>query len=166
MENKKKIASFITGFLREFATIFTLAIIFFSLTGKIVVNADIENHGITTIYTLDGTGLPYSIIMQLFVFSLIMAVVSRFIFSEYFAAKLLLKWRSFLFTLVTFLATLTFSILFKWFPINNIYAWLAFIPASFGSYAIAIGLSFLLMKLEDKKYNKLLKEYKNKHKNT
>jgi uncharacterized membrane protein YeiB len=162
MDSKKKKAPHITGFLREFATIFTLTTLTFSLTGKILTSTETEILIFTTIHTLDGTGLPYSTIMQLTGFSLIMAAMSRFLFSEYSKIRMPYKWRTFLFLLATFFATLIFSIIFKWFPVNDIRSWFLFIPAFLGSYAIAIGVSLLLMKLEDKKYNKLLEEYKNK----
>lgn len=166
MDKKQKKAPLLTGYLREFATIFSLTILFFSLTGKIVANIGIETetYGITTIHTFDGTGLPYGTILQLLGFSLIMAFLSRLIFSEYFAEKISFILRYIIFAVSTlFIATL-FAALFNWLPKNNLHAWLLFVPVFFVSFSIAIVLSILVMKLEDKKYNKLLEEYKNKYK--
>jgi hypothetical protein len=164
MDNKQKKVLHITGFLKEFAKIFAITIITFSLVGKIIANSKTEILVFSTINTLDGTGLPYSTVIQLIGFSLIMAAVSGFLFSAYSKTKMLFKWRTFLFLLAAFFTTLIFSFVFKWFPVNDIRSWFLFIPAFFVAYAIAIGVSLLLMRLEDKKYNKLLEEYKSKNK--
>lgn len=151
---------FLTAYLREFATIFTLAVLSFSLIGYIISNTDIEMPNISTINIFDGTGLPYGIILQLFGFSLIMAFLSRLIFSEYFAEKLSFILRYILFMLSTFFITALFGALFNWLPKDNIYAWFLFVPVFFVCFTIAILMSFLVMRLDDKKYNKLLENYK------
>ena len=159
MENDRKNTYFLSGLLREFATIFTLLIICFSLIGKFfsIYASDMQNF--STLFVLEGAGLPYNIILQAAVFAFIMALVSKILFSENIEVKTpILKHIIFMF--ITFLITSIFSIFFNWFPINNIYAWLLFVPSFFISCFTATALSLLLLKLEDKKYNKLLENYK------
>jgi len=162
MENDRIKTGFLTGFLREFATIFTLLILCFSFMGKFIYIfiPDIQN--LSSILILEGKGLPYSAILQAFAFAFFMAFVSRFLFSENLNFKIPYIYRHIIFLLITLVTTSVFSTLFNWFPVNNIQAWILFIPFFFIACSIAIGLSFLLLKLEDKKYNKLLENYRNK----
>ena len=164
MDNERKKVPLITGFLNEFARIFTMMILSISLVGKLIFyyNPDVQYY--SSIFPLGREGLPYTIILQSAAFALIMSFVSRFLFSEIIAAKIPFIWRSFLFLLASLLTASVFSLLFKWIPANDLIAWLAFFLSFFIFYFIAIGLSFLILKIEDKKYNKLLANYKNKYK--
>ena len=164
MDKEKNKISFITGFLREFSTIFTLIILSISLSGTFMSVYYPEIQRLSAIFALGREGLPYTAIIQSVGFALIMAFISRIIFSGYFTNKMPFLWRYFLFFLATLFTTSVFSIIFKWFPINILGAWLIFIPVFFIFFTIAIVFSFLLLKIEDKKYNKLLENYKNRHK--
>lgn len=162
MENERKKVPFFTAFLREFAKIFTLMILSMSLAGKIFFNYNPEIQYFSSIFSLGGTGLPYTIILQSVGFAIIMAAASRFLFSEYIEMKISFIWRSILFLLTTLLTSSIFALFFKWIPVDNIQAWLISLLFFIIFYFVAIGFSLLLLKLEDKKYNKLLENYKNK----
>ena len=164
MNKEKNNVPIITGFLREFATIFTLIVLCMSLAGKFISIYAHEIWNLSTIFALGGTSLPYTTIMQSAVYALIMAIVSRFLFSGYIITKISFIWRYFIFFLVTLLTTSVFAIVFNWFPVGIVQAWLVFIPIFFVFFAIAIGLSIVLLKFEDKKYNRLLEKYKNTNK--
>ena len=164
MDKEKNKISYFSAFLREFATIFTLTVLLMSLIGKLIIGYIPDAQNMSSIFVLGATALPYDTILQIAGFAFIMAAVSCFLFSEYIAARLSFFWRYFLFFLASLFTTLIFTIIFKWFPINNIQVWLFFIPAFFISFITAIGLSLLLLKLEDKKYNRLLENYKSRSK--
>ena len=163
MDNERKKVPYITGFLKEFATIFTLMILCTSLTGKLILGYYPEIQYSSSLFSL-GVGLPYTTILQSAFFALIMSAVTRFLFSEKVALKIPFIFRSLLYLFVTLLTASVFSLIFKWIPANNIQAWLYFFLFFFVFYFIAIGLSFIILKIEDKKYNKLLANYKNKYK--
>jgi len=163
MENERNKVYFLTGCLREFATIFTLVIICFTISRKLASAYFPEMMNLSSIFAMEGAFLPYDIIYQSLAYAFIMALVSRFLF-DIFITKMPYISRHMVFFLVTLIITIIFSILFNWIPVNNIYAWLLFVPFFFIACSIAIGLSFLLLKLEDRKYNKLLENYKNKFK--
>jgi len=164
MDNERKKVPFITGFLREFATIFTLCILSISLTGRLILGYYPEIQYSSSVFALGEAGLPYSTIFQSAIFALIMSAVTKFLFSENIAAKIPFILRSLFYLFSSLLTASVFSLLFKWIPANNLIAWLSFFLFFFVFYFIAIGLSFLVMKIEDKKYNKLLENYKNKYK--
>ena len=162
MDNERKKVPYFTDFLREFATIFTLIILSISLTGKFIFDYYPDIQYSSSLFTL-GVGLPYSTILQSALFALIMSVATRFLFSEKITSKMPFIWRSLLYLFATLLTASVFSLLFKWIPANNLQAWLYFFLFFFVFYFIAIGLSFLVIKIEDKKYNKLLNTYKTKY---
>ena len=165
MDNKKNRVSFITGILKEFSTIFTMIILSISFSGNFIFFLDREILNMSTIFTLGSAGLPYTTIAQSALFAIIMAFVSRFLFSEFFAIKISFLWRYIIFFLITLFTTSIFAIIFNWFPVYNLYAWLYFIAFFLLFFGIAIGFSFLFLRLENKKYNKLLENFKRYNKN-
>jgi DNA integrity scanning protein DisA with diadenylate cyclase activity len=100
--------------------------------------------------------------MQLFIFSLTPSGIKIWLSSEFFAKRLMLLWRMALMFLLSFIASVLFSVLFRWFPLGDIQAWLSFIISL--SVCFALGIFFVVLKtrLEDKNYNKLLSDYKAK----
>jgi hypothetical protein len=160
MDKDKNETAIISGFLKEFATIFTLTIIFFSLVAKILFNCFPEAQYMSTIFALEGTGLPYASILQVVCFSFIMAFISRLLFSGILAEKISFIMRYFIFFLAALFITSIFSIVFKWFPANYLQAWIAFFILFIVAAGSAIGISLLIVKLENRKYNRLLEEYK------
>ena len=131
MDNEKNKAPLITGFLREFAAIFTLIVLSISLSGTFMSVYYPEIQNLSAIFALGRTGLPYTMILQSVGFALIIAFISRFLFSGYFTSKMSFMWRYFIFFLATLFTTSIFAILFKWFPVNNMQAWLYFFSFCF-----------------------------------
>ena len=56
-----------------------------------------------------------------------------------------------------------FAVIFKWFPMNQPVVWLQFFISTFVFSLVSIGLSLVKLKLEGKKYNRLLESYKARH---
>jgi hypothetical protein len=56
-----------------------------------------------------------------------------------------------------------FAVIFKWFPMNQPAVWLQFFIFTFIFSLMSIWLSLVKLKLEGKKYNKLLESYKARH---
>ena len=162
MENEKK-GQFITGFLLEFAKIFTLIIIVMSFTGKIVTNYYPDAQNVSSLFALGSAGLPYPVIFQLAGLAIVLTIFSRLLFSSFLEAKMPYLLRVFLLLVANLFTTSIFVLSFKWFPLDNIWIWLTFFLASFISSAIAVALSILLVIFENKKYNKLLENYKKRH---
>jgi len=153
-----------TAFLREFAKIFTMMILSMSLAGRIIMRINPEIHNISTIFSLSGDGLRYSTIFQFAGSAFILAIFTKYLFSGNSALKIPYILRSFLLLLVTFLITFIFSMIFKWLPINYFQAWLGFLLSFFLFYFIAIGLSYLVLRFQDKKYNRFLANYRSRNK--
>ena len=161
--DKEKKGQYITGFLLEFAKIFTLIVIVMSFTGKIVANYYPDVQNISSLFALGSAGLPYSVIFQLADLAIILTIFSRLLFSSFLEAKMPYLLRVFLLLVSNLFTTSIFVLSFKWFPLDDIWIWIIFFLASFISSAVAIIVSILLVKFENRKYNKLLENYKKRH---
>jgi len=112
-----------------------------------------------------NSGLQYGTILQTAGFSLIIAFFSVLLFSEHIQMKIRFLSRGFLLLLVTLLTTSIFAVIFKWFPSNNIQGWIGFVLCTIGCFVFSFTLTSLKLKLEGKKYTKLLAGYKERHSN-
>ena len=156
MDKERNEVNIVIAFLREFAKIFSLMILSMSFAGKFIIGTNPEIQNISTLFSLSGDGLRYSTLFQFAGCALILAIVTKLFFFGNLAAKIPYILRSVLHLLATFLTTFTFSVIFKWLPINYYLAWIGFLLSFFVFYFIAIGLSYLVLRLGDKKLNKLL----------
>jgi len=164
MIEKKYMAAFVTEFARRFAVIFSLAIIAITIAGILVGFNDQDMRGVSTFFAFNG-GLQYGTILQTAGFSLIIAFFSVLLFSEHIQIKIRFPSRGFLLLLVTLLTTSIFAVVFKWFPSNNIQGWIGFVLCTVGCFVFSFALTSLKLKLEGKKYTKLLAGYKERHSN-
>ncbi|WP_092476665.1 hypothetical protein [[Clostridium] polysaccharolyticum] len=54
-------------------------------------------------------------------------------------------------------------LVFEWFPLDNVKAWIAFIFAVLGSFIASTSIMLLKIKVESKKYVELLLKYQKKY---
>jgi hypothetical protein len=159
---EEKIPSLVTELLRRFGIIFLLTILAVSFAGILVNRHDSEAGGESAFFAL-GVGLTYNVIFQIAAFSLIMAIFSVLLFSEYFQIKIRFLLRGLLLLLATLITTSVFAVIFKWFSPHSVPAWIGFVLCTVICFAVSFFLTFLKLKLESKKYGKLLAEYKVRH---
>jgi drug/metabolite transporter (DMT)-like permease len=162
MGEEKKISSFVTELLRRFSIIFLLTILTISVAGMLVYRYDSEAGEGSTLFALGG-GLMYGVIFQIAGFSLIMAIFSLLLFSEHFQTKIRFFLRGLLLLLATLVTTAIFAVVFKWFTPYSIPSWIGFVLCTVMCFAISFALTFIKLKLEGKKYGKLLADYKLRH---
>jgi hypothetical protein len=154
---------FIVEFLRRFGVVFTITILVISFTGILIARHFPDTQYISTLFILGSTGLPYSAIVQLAACSLVLAVYSMLFFSERLLTKMRFMWRFFYLYLLTLLTVSIFSMIFGWFPADNPLSWISFILWLTICFTFAYILTRLKFKLENKKINKLLEDYKTWH---
>jgi len=155
--------SFFTDLLRNIGIIFTLSVIAISIAGIILIRYDPDLREAYSLFALAPLGLTYNTILQIAGGSIILAVVSTFLFSEHFFYKMRFLLRIIIFLLMTLIIFSLFAIIFKWFPVNDPVVWIRFFISTFACFFISIGLTLVKQKLEGKKYNKLLDSYKGRH---
>ena len=162
-ENDNENPSIITFLLKQFAVIFTLSILSMSLSTILFSSLTAEAKMQSAIFVLEGQGLPFNIIFQAAGFSIVMAFFVTFLFWNNQFAKLTLLVKYILFLFITLVVTIIFAVFFNWFPVNNYTAWLFFLVGFITCTVTAIGFSYLYARKTDKKYNKLLEEYKKRN---
>jgi hypothetical protein len=161
MIEKKFIAALAIELTRRFTVIFSLTIIAISITGMLIGLNGQDMRDASTLFLINN-GLRYSTISQLAGFSLILALFLVLLFSEYIQTKKNYLFRGFLLLLATLVNASIFAIIFNWFPHDNIQAWINFVLCTIFCFVICLALTLLKLKLEGKKYAKLLADYKAK----
>jgi len=155
---------FIVELSRHFATIFTMSVLAIVFAGLLIARYAPETQDVSALFALKGMGLPYSVILQIAGMAFMLAVFCVLITSDRFLVKMRFLLRFFLFLLATFFTASIFAIIFKWFPVDNALAWIGYVLSSIICFAVASGITFFRFKLEDKKYNRLLTNFKARHK--
>jgi hypothetical protein len=163
--NKKKYkVTLKKEFAQRFTVIFSLAIIAISFAGMLIGLIGEDMHDVSTLFAL-GNGLQYSTILQIAGFALVIAFFAVLLFSDHLQTRIRFLFRDFLLLLVTLVTTSIFALIFNWFSSNDIRAWLSFIFCTIGCFTVSFALTLLKLKLEGKKYTKLLEGYKVRHSN-
>jgi len=151
---------FITELARFFTIIFTMSILAMVFAGLLVARNLPEAQDISTLFSLKGAGLPYNSILQIAGLSFMLAVLCVLITTDRFLIKIRFLLRFSLFLLSVFFTTSIFAIIFKWFPIDNAEGWISYILSTIICFALASGITLLNSRLQNKKYNRLLQNFK------
>lgn len=147
------------NFISQVLVIFSITILFISIQGKIWGDEAIEY---SSLFQLGSKGIAFSTIVQLLTSSIIIASLRTFFFSDKYLKNMMVLWRTVLMLLSVVLVIVGYVFLFGWFPFNYMPAWIGFFLSFGGCFAISTILMVVKTNLEGKKYDKLLKEYKNK----
>jgi len=161
MIEKKFIAALAIELARGFTVIFSLTIIAICITGMLIGLNGQDMRDVSTLFLINN-GLRYNTISQLAGFSLILAFFFVLLFSEYIQTKINYLFRGFLLLVASLITASIFAIIFNWFPHDNIQAWINFVLCIIFCFVICFALTLLKLKLEGKKYAKLLADYKAK----
>jgi magnesium-transporting ATPase (P-type) len=159
MDHEQNETPFLTQLFRRFCASFCAAIITITITGMILSSSDNPINVTSTLFSF-GFGLMYGTILQLAAFSIIIAFFSVLLFEERFFSKLRFAVRTSIFMIVVLGTASLFVIVFKWFPLDDIFAWLTFASLTIICFAISFGLTMLKLKREREKYGKLLADFK------
>jgi magnesium-transporting ATPase (P-type) len=162
MEERKN-TIFLTELLRRFSVIFSLAIVAMSVMGFIVGRYSSEARDYSSLYVPGEAGLTFNAVFQIICLSLVMSLFSLLLFSDFVQIKIRFFFRGLLLLLATLAASSIFAAVFKWFPNSNLLSWLGFILSTIFCFAVCFILTLLKMKLEGKRYDKLLANYKKLH---
>jgi len=158
-----KEVSFFTQLLRNTGAVFTSTVLTLTIAGMVFARLEPNLPQVCSLFALAPLGLTYNAVLQIAGISIIIAAISTFLFSEQFFYKMRFLWRIILFLLMVMIVVSLFAIIFKWFLVNKPVIWLQFFISTFVFSFISIGLTFVKLKLEGKKYNELLKSYKTRH---
>ena len=154
MEKEKKVFNNI--FTQTFAN-FGICILVVSTVAYIMGETQQVQGGMMR---LAGEGLSYTSILQLLLYAWAITGISYVAMKISMQKQILVIWRFIIEFFVIVTTTILFAVLFKWFPIDNLQAWISFII----SFSVCMTLTFVVIivkiKLDDKRYQKQLAEYK------
>jgi hypothetical protein len=162
MDNEKDMTPLGVELLRNFATIFTMAVLAMTLAGILTANYSHDTQEVTALF-VSGAGLSYNVIFQMAGLALVSSVFSTLLISERFAKKISFLLRRLFFLVATLLTASLFSVIFNWFPLDNIQIWITFILLFIIGFTVGLALTMLKLKLEKNKYTRLLANYKARH---
>ena len=160
MNDEENRTSLIMELIRNFGTIFTLSVLAISLAGLLVARFAPDTQDISSLFASGGTGLSYNVILQIAGFSLVLAAFTILLISDRVITKMRFFLRILLLFFSAFVSFSGFAIVFKWFPANDPLLWLGFLLSTVVCFALSLGLTLLKFKLEGKKYDRLLANYK------
>ena len=163
MNEELKEAPFLTQLIRNTGAVFTSTILTLSIAGMVFERRTPNLPEVCSLFALAPLGLTYNAVLQIAGLSIIIAAISAFLFSEQFFYKMRFFWRINFFLLMIMIVVSLFAVIFKWFPMNQPVVWFQFFIFTFVFSLMSIGLSLVKLKLEGKKYNKLLESYKARH---
>jgi len=155
MDEKKNIAKL---FSQNLSTTFVLAMMAITLTGLFFVDSEVVNEGL---FRLNG-GISYEGIVQIFIWSCIISGLMVALTSDIWFRKIMLLWRVAVLLLLSTAFSAGFVIVFRWFPIDDWEAWVAFLTFFIAGFGGGLVTMVAKTKMEDRRYNKLLSEYKSK----
>jgi len=163
VNEEMKEVSFFALLLRYVGPFFTSTVLAISIVGMVFFRFEPGLQETSSLFALAPLGLTYNAILQIFGSSVILTGVFIFLFSEQFFYKMRFLLRLIIFLLMTLLIFALSAIIFKWFPVNEPMNWLRFFISAFICFFLSIGLALVKRKLEGKKYNMLLENYKVRH---
>lgn len=140
---------------------FTVFILVLSVIGTLFGE---DAKDISMMFSLGGAGVSFQVIVQgLFLICLISLI--GLVFEEVSMFKRMLQLYKFIIMLISSaLITIAFIVIFRWFPIDNLVAWMGF----FISFTSCVAISTLFMiyktKKEDEEVQKLFHSYKQQQK--
>jgi len=165
MDEERNETPILTALLRAFTTTFTWAILAMCVVGMLNVRYSSEaRRYMPAFFDFGGAGMPFASILQIAGFSLVMAFFAELFFSERFFAKMRFFWRGFFLCVATLLTCSVFAVIFGWFPVHSPRSWIVFALATVFCFALSFALLLAKRKLEGRRYDRLLANYKARRK--
>ena len=151
MEDRKTIFEYIA---QLFTTYGIMVVIF------IVINLVIGDNArsVSTLFALGSDGLSAAMLLELLLLAFIITAAQNVFLSDILIKDMALIVRNVLFFLTIMIAITVFVIIFGWFPINEVGAWIGFIV----SFAVCTAVSAVFMRLEERAENKKMQEALNR----
>lgn len=147
MVKKNTIFDFLTNVMVIFA-ITVISIGFFTfLFGN-------EAERISSFFALGERGIPLTVLVQLFVMSLMISTLKWVLFSDALIKSLSLALRTILMFVAIIILIAVFAAVFRWFPVNKITPWIMF----FICFAVFATVSTLISIVKEKSENKKLQD--------
>ena len=153
MEENRSVFDYISRALAVFGVVILIHVIIGSIVGE-------DAGEVSTLFSLGSKGLAMSTILQLFVLSVIVIVLQSLILTDRFIKNMPIVVRIILMFVSVTCAIIVFVFVFKWFPVNDVRAWIGF----FVSFAVCSLAGVVFTRLKEKAENKKMDEALEKYK--
>jgi hypothetical protein len=145
----------IFDYIKQLFTSFGIVVLLFIVINLLIGN---EAGSVSSLFALGSKGLSTATLLQLMFLVLIITVAQNIFLSDLVIKNMALVVRNILF-FATILAAITiFAVIFGWFPLNNVAAWIGFIV----SFAVCTVISSVLMRLEENAENRKMQDALNR----
>ena len=151
----EKTIEFFLQMMRKTAIPFMICSVFLNTVGYFTGNEIMQ---VSSLYHTQG--ITFEAIFQLFLLSLFVGLFNTVFDTKTFMKKTLPLYKNILRIVLVLVVTTCFAWYFRWFAMDNIYAWVSFIIAFTICIIISISLSLYLTHKKNKEYGLLLKKYK------
>jgi len=138
---------------------FASATVVIAVTVRIFGDWAMEYSGL---FRLGSEGLAFETIVQIFVLSVAFGILLTLFTSEIFFNKVRLLWRVAILVFLSYVMCTAFVVIFRWIPINSWEAWASYLVGFTIFYGMGTALMVIETVREDKRYEKLLSDYKKK----
>lgn len=147
MEENKTIFSYLGQIFATFGVIVVIFLVF-----ALVIGNDTSEY--STLFALGSKGLTAATLLEVLLLSVIITLAQVAFLTDKWIKNMGLAVRYVCFFGIIGIVSLTFSVLFSWFPIDNPMAWLGFVI----SFAICTAIGVVISKLEEKAENKKMEQ--------
>ncbi|MBQ6016553.1 MAG: DUF3021 family protein [Clostridiales bacterium] len=157
MEDNKTIFSYLGELFATYGIIMLMFIILNLMLGDTA-------KGYSSFFEYGRGNLSTNTMLQLFLFAVIVCVTRNVFLTDRLIKKMSILARNLVFFLTITAVMIVFIILFAWFPVNDISAWIGFVISFAVCSAIGILISKLKEKAENQKMAQALERFQNEEK--
>lgn len=147
MERSKTIFNYIGQLFATYGIIVTIFIAFTYLIGDNAKN-------MSSLYRLGSQGLSLATLIQLLALACIITFAQILLLTDHWIKSMYMVLRNIIFFVTICVAIGGFAVIFEWFPVSNIMAWVAFVI----SYIVCTGISVFISKLRENAENKKMEQ--------
>ena len=157
MYEKKKVLRILC---ENIGVTFVFTILMASIAGWIFSNYAVDFEGP---FILGKHGLAYHGIAQFFLFAIVMGVLLTVFTSDIYLKKVMLLWRCVIMLFIALAVLLLFVIIFRWIPFGIWKAWAGLVISFVVFFTAGVTPFIIKTKLDNRRYEKLLSEYKSRN---
>lgn len=148
------------GFVAQTLILFAVNILMLMLLAHFVGDGA---RTISPLYRMGSGGLATATMLQFLLSSAVIIALKNFIYSERYFKKLMTLWRTVIMLFGVLVISILFILIFHWFPLDAGFAWAGFFICFGGSFIAASLFMIVKTKLESRRYDELLSDYKDQH---
>ncbi len=153
MEEKKSVFAYISKIFATYGVIVTIFILFSFLIGE-------GTEDYSPLFRLGRTGLSLSTLLELLLLAAVVTLVQILFFTDQWIKNMPILWRNMLFFLTVLAAIVLLIVLFKWFPLSDVTAWIGFLLSFVPCMVAGILIFRLRERAENKRMQAALDKYK------